>query len=169
MTVYKFEHNLHCTDPVKDTYSVEAYSAKEFEGGYVLVDEDGDEIVAIGKASIGELNGTHMYLLTNTPETFLKALIERAQKNLEFHTHHLETLLQRKMRCIQMLDEIRSENDALGNFSDAVEYWRKNTTGISLQDFLGLTDEEYEAWGQMSDEEFQVFLNNRRGDDNNEV
>lgn len=34
------------------------------------------------------------------------------------------------------------------NIDDCVEYWHKNETGQSLQEFLGLSDSEYEAWLQ---------------------
>ena len=172
MTVYKFEHNWHSVDPTKDTYSIEKYSAKEFKDGYVLIDEDGEEAVIIGKSSIGMLNGARMYLLENDPETFIEALVKRAQENIEFHTRHLETLLQRKMRCVQMLNEAKAEKSKVNmfaNIADAVEYWHNNETGTTLQEFLGFTDEEYEAWGRMSDGEFEDFLNNRKDGDEDEI
>ena len=121
MTVYKFVYNQHPTNSAKDTYSVEEYFAREFKHGYVLTDEYDDEVAVIGKTSLGVLNGTHMYLLENKPKTFIEALAKRTQENIEFHTHHLETLLQRKMRCSQILKEAENTSiDCEGGDADEV-------------------------------------------------
>ena len=42
--------------------------------------------------------------------------------------------------------------DKSKSYDDCVEYWHNNETGKSLQDFLGLTDDEYEAWLKMGDD-----------------
>ncbi len=43
-----------------------------------------------------------------------------------------------------------------------VEYWHTHDTGNSLQEFLGLTDYEYEQWGKSSDIIFRDILRCRR-------
>ena len=39
-----------------------------------------------------------------------------------------------------------------------VEYWHTNDVGNTLQEFLGLTDYEFEQWGKSSDAIFRDIL-----------
>ena len=39
-----------------------------------------------------------------------------------------------------------------------IEYWHNNETGNTLQEFLGLTDIEYNQWGKSSDSIFRDIL-----------
>ena len=39
-----------------------------------------------------------------------------------------------------------------------VEHWHNNDTGNTLQEFLGLTDYEFEQWGKSSDVIFRDIL-----------
>lgn len=50
----------------------------------------------------------------------------------------------------------------LFNLDDYIEYWHTHDTENSLQDFLGLTDYEYEQWGKTSDIIFRDILRCRR-------
>jgi len=43
-----------------------------------------------------------------------------------------------------------------------IEYWHKNNTGNTLQEFLGLTDYEYEQWGKSSDSIFRDIISRRK-------
>ncbi len=50
----------------------------------------------------------------------------------------------------------------LFELDDYIDYWHDNETGVSLQEFLGLTDAEYDAWIKNSDSIFRDFLRCRR-------
>ena len=43
-----------------------------------------------------------------------------------------------------------------------IEYWHNNDTGNTLQEFLGLTDYEFEQWGKSTDAIFRDVLACRR-------
>ena len=42
-----------------------------------------------------------------------------------------------------------------------VEYWHNNDTNMSLQDFLGMTDCEFEKWGKSSDAVLEYIIQKR--------
>ena len=50
----------------------------------------------------------------------------------------------------------------LSDLDDYVEYWHNNDTGNTLQEFLGLTDYEFEQWGKSSDVIFRDILSSRQ-------
>ncbi|MCL2049607.1 MAG: hypothetical protein FWG87_12890 [Defluviitaleaceae bacterium] len=43
-----------------------------------------------------------------------------------------------------------------------IEYWHTNETNNTLQEFLGLSDYEYEQWGKSSDSIFRDILSCRQ-------
>ncbi|MCL2087466.1 MAG: hypothetical protein FWH05_07755 [Oscillospiraceae bacterium] len=48
------------------------------------------------------------------------------------------------------------------DLNDYIEYWHNNETTNTLQEFLGLTDYEYEQWGKSSDSIFRDILSCRQ-------
>lgn len=51
---------------------------------------------------------------------------------------------------------------ALSDLHDYVEFWHTYETGKTLQEFLGMTDHEYEQWGKASDDIFSDIIRNRQ-------
>lgn len=47
---------------------------------------------------------------------------------------------------------------SLFDLDEYIEYWHMNDIGVSLQEYLGLTDYEYEMWGRSSDLIFRDIL-----------
>ena len=50
----------------------------------------------------------------------------------------------------------------LFDLDDYIEYWHTHETGNTLQEFLGLTDYEYEQWGKSSDIIFRDIIRCRQ-------
>ena len=50
----------------------------------------------------------------------------------------------------------------LFDLDDYVEYWHTHETENSLQEFLGMTDYEYEQWGKTSDVIFRDIIRCRQ-------
>lgn len=50
----------------------------------------------------------------------------------------------------------------LFELDDYIDFWHDNDTGVSLREFLGLTEYEYEMWGKNSDSIFRDILRCRR-------
>ena len=50
----------------------------------------------------------------------------------------------------------------LFDLDDYIEYWHTHETGNTLQEFLGLTDYEYEQWGKSSDIIFREIIRCRQ-------
>mgnify|MGYP006920808995 CR=1 FL=1 len=50
----------------------------------------------------------------------------------------------------------------LFELDDYIDFWHDNETGVSLREFLGLTEYEYKIWGNSSDAIFRDILRCRR-------
>lgn len=50
----------------------------------------------------------------------------------------------------------------IDELDDYVEYYHTHTLDVSLMDYLGLTPEEYEAWGHTGDSVFKLILSCRK-------
>lgn len=50
----------------------------------------------------------------------------------------------------------------LFELDEYIEYWHTHDVGVSLREYLGLTPDEYEAWGNGSDSIFRDILRRQR-------
>ena len=60
------------------------------------------------------------------------------------------------------IDDCLNGDATLFNLDDYIEYWHTHDTELSLQDFLGMTDYEFETWGKNSDAIIRDILRCRR-------
>lgn len=60
------------------------------------------------------------------------------------------------------IDDCLNADATLFQLDVYIEYWHTHDTGNTLQEFLGLTDYEYEIWGKSSDIIFRDILRCRR-------
>lgn len=58
------------------------------------------------------------------------------------------------------IDDLMDGKATFADIDKYVEYWHTHDTGRTLQDFLGLTDEEFEEWGKSSDLCLEKVLEN---------
>ena len=49
------------------------------------------------------------------------------------------------------IESCLDDDAALFELDDFIEYWHTHDTDISLKEFIGMTDYEYEQWGKSSD------------------
>ncbi len=63
---------------------------------------------------------------------------------------------------ISFIDDCLNADATLFELDDYIEYWHTHNTENTLQEFLGLTDYEYEQWGKTSDIIFRDILRCRR-------
>lgn len=55
-----------------------------------------------------------------------------------------------------------NKNAKVDDLDKYVEFWHTYETGKTLQEFLGMTDSEYERWGKNSNEVVEHFLIERK-------
>ena len=55
-----------------------------------------------------------------------------------------------------------NKNAKVADLDKYVEYWHTHETGKTLQEFLGMTDSEYERWGKGSNAVVEHFLIERK-------
>lgn len=60
------------------------------------------------------------------------------------------------------IDACLNAEATLFELDNYIEYWHTHDTEKTLQEFLGLTDYEYEQWGKSSDVIFRDILRCRR-------
>ncbi|MCL2089249.1 MAG: hypothetical protein FWH14_07175 [Oscillospiraceae bacterium] len=60
------------------------------------------------------------------------------------------------------IDDCLSAKAYILDLDKYIEYWHENETNNTLQDFLGLTEYEYEQWGKSSDSIFRDILSCRQ-------
>lgn len=58
------------------------------------------------------------------------------------------------------IDDLMEGTATFSDIDKYVEYWHIHDTGRTLQDFLGLTDEEFEEWGKSSNECLDKVIGN---------
>ena len=58
------------------------------------------------------------------------------------------------------IDDLMDGKATFADIDRYVEYWHTHDTGRALQDFLGLTDEEFEEWGKSSDACLEKVIRN---------
>lgn len=63
---------------------------------------------------------------------------------------------------ISFIVDCLNADATLFELDNYIEYWHTHDTGNSLQEFLGLTDYEYEQWGKTSDVIFRDILRCRQ-------
>ena len=63
---------------------------------------------------------------------------------------------------ISFIDDCLNADATLFELDDYIEFWHTHDTGNSLQEFLGMTDYEYEQWGKTSDIIFRDILRCRQ-------
>lgn len=63
---------------------------------------------------------------------------------------------------ISFIDDCLNADATLFELDDYIEFWHTHDTGNSLQEFLGITDYEYEQWGKTSDIIFRDILRCRQ-------
>lgn len=63
---------------------------------------------------------------------------------------------------ISFIADCLNAHATLSDLDSYIEYWNTHDTGNSLQEFLGLTDYEYEQWGKTSDTIFGDIIRCRR-------
>lgn len=63
---------------------------------------------------------------------------------------------------VSFIDDCLNADATLFELDAYIEYWHTHDTGNSLQEFLGLTDYEYEQWGTSSDVIFRDILRCRQ-------
>ncbi len=49
------------------------------------------------------------------------------------------------------IDDCLNGEATLFNLDEYIEYWHTHDTELTLQDFIGMTDYEFEKWGKSSD------------------
>lgn len=60
---------------------------------------------------------------------------------------------------ISFIDDLMDGKAAFSDIDKYVEYWHTHETGKTLQNFLGLTDEEMEEWGKSSVANLEKTIN----------
>lgn len=60
------------------------------------------------------------------------------------------------------IDDCLNADATLFQLDDYIEYWHTHDTNNTLQEFLGMTDYEYEQWGISSDVILRDILRCRR-------
>ncbi len=62
------------------------------------------------------------------------------------------------------IDEIFQGTATIDELDHKVGFWHTHQTNNSLQDFLGLSDQEYDLWMKSSNDIFNVFIYCRKND-----
>lgn len=66
------------------------------------------------------------------------------------------------MYKVSFIDDCLNADATLFELDSYIEYWHTHDTANSLQEFLGMTDYEYEQWGKTSDIIFRDILRCRQ-------
>ncbi len=66
------------------------------------------------------------------------------------------------MYKISFIEDCLNADATIFDLDKYIEYWHTNDTGNSLQEFLGMTDYEYEQWGKSSDIIFRDIIRCRQ-------
>lgn len=68
----------------------------------------------------------------------------------------------RKFRKGNFLAQCAEYSASVREINDFIRYWQKHPTGCSLQDYLGMTADEYDLWQKEKDIALPQFVEARR-------